>query len=386
MSYFYLVWRNLMRAKFRNLLAVLSIVVAFVLFGLLAATNKAFNAGIDLAGEERLTMRNKIAIIQPLPYAYQGRIQAADGVDTVTHASWFGGVYQDQRNFFAKIAVEPEAYLDLYPEIILPEDQRKAWLATRTGAVIGKDLATRFGFEVGDRVPIQGDIYRKPDGSAWEFDIVGIYEGETRDMDETQLFFHYDYLKEGMGRDFGLVGWYIVRVDDPKKAATVAMALDDTFANSSSETKTETEAAFIQGFANQIGNTGAIIRGVLAAVFFSILLVVGNNTAQIVRERTKELGVLKALGFTDGKVLGLVLAESCLLAVLGGFVGLLLAAWIIPVLGEAPMISRYLPTFYLPGRDLAIGALFVLALGLITGIWPALEARRLQVAEALRRS
>ena len=385
MRFFYLIWRNLLRHKLRTLLVVLSIVVAFVLFGLLSATNKAFNAGVDLAGEERLVMQHKVSIIQPLPISYEGRIQSTEGVDAVTHGSWFGGIYQDPKNFFPQIAVDPTGYLDLYPEIVLPEDQRTAWLETRTGAIVGKDLAARFGWALGDRIPIQGTAWRKADGgSNWEFDIVGIYDGATPDADKSQLFFQYEYLKEGTGGNLGVIGWYIIRVEDPAEAPSVAEALDASFANSSAETKTATEKAFVQAFASQVGNTAAIIQAVLAAVFFTILLVVGNTMAQSVRERTNELGVLKALGFSDGRVLGLVLAESCFVAILGGGLGLALAALMIPALASS--LSSFLPVFYLPPRDLLVGVVIVLALGIVTGILPALQARRLQVAEALRRS
>ncbi|MCB1032282.1 MAG: ABC transporter permease [Acidobacteria bacterium] len=384
MKYLPLVWRSLLRHKVRTFLVVMSIVVAFVLFGLLAAINKAFNAGIDLAGEERLVMRHKVSIIQPLPISYMARIRSTPGVDAVAQASWFGGIYQDPKNFFPRIAVDPETHLDLYPELRLPEDEKQAWFATRTGAVAGRDLADRFGWKIGDRIPIQGDIYRRPDGSAWEFDLVGIYDGATQDADLSQFFFRYDYLDEGMGGNLGLVGWYVIRVADPDRAPSIAEALDATFANSSAETKTATEAAFVKGFADQIGNTAAIIRAVLAAVFFTILLVVGNTMAQAVRERTNELGVLKALGFSDGKVLSLVLGESCFLAFLGGVVGLGLSALLVPALAKG--LAKYLPVFYLPARDLLLGVFFVLALGLITGLLPALQARRLRVADALRRA
>ncbi len=384
MKFLFLIWRNLVRHRLRTLLVVLSIAVAFLLFGLLAATNKAFSAGVDLAGEERLVMRHKVSIIQSLPISYLRRIENTDGVDAVGHASWFGGIYQEPKNFFAKIAVDPQVYLDLYPEFVLPEDQEKAWLTTRTGAIVGKDLATRFGWELGDRIPVQGDIYRRPDGTAWEFDLVGIYEGASPDTDLSQMFFRYDYLKEGTGRDLGQVGWYIIRITDPSRAPRIAEALDGLFANSSAETKTDTEAAFVQGFADQIGNTAAIIQAVMAAVFFTILLVVGNTMAQSVRERTNELGVLKALGFSDGKVLALVLGESYVVAILGGAMGLGLAALVVPALSSA--VSKFLPVFYLPAKDLMVGVLFVVALGFVTGILPGLEARRLQVAEALRRA
>jgi putative ABC transport system permease protein len=385
MKYLPLIWSNLKRRKARTTLTVLSILVAFVLFGLLAAVNKAFNAGVDLAGEERLILRNKVTLIQPLPISYMGRIQAVDGVEAVTHATWFGGIYQDPKNFFPQIAVDPEGHLDLYPEILLPEDQLAAWKATRTGAIAGRDLAAKFGWSIGDRIPIQGTAWRRVGGNpTWEFDLVGIYEGASKDTDESQFFFRQDYLEEGMGGNLGIVGWYIIRIADPAQAPSLAETIDALFANSSSETKTEPEKAFVQGFANQVGNTAAIIRAVVTAVFFIILLVAGNTMALAVRERTNELGVLKALGFSGKGLLGLVLAESCLVALLGGGLGLLGAAVLIP--GIASAVSSFLPVFYLPGEAVLLGLGLVVLLGILTGVIPAVQAMRLQVAEALRRA
>jgi putative ABC transport system permease protein len=384
MKYLHLVWSNLRRRKARTVLTVLSILVAFILFGLLAATNKAFNAGVDLAGEERLVLRHKVSIIQLLPVSYQGRILAVDGVDQVTYATWFGGIYQDPKNFFPQIAVDPAGYLDLYPEMVLPPEQLEEWEKTRTGAIAGRDLANRFGWKIGDRIPIQGTAWRRADGTAlWEFDLVGIYDGANQDTDLSQLFFRQDYLVEGTGGNLGLVGWYIIRIKDPDRAASIAEAIDAKFANSSAETKTATEKAFVQSFAQQVGNTAAMIRAVVAAVFFTILLIAGNTMAQSVRERTNELAVLKALGFSGPKLLGLVLAESCLVALLGGALGLVGAALLIPGIGKA--MSSFLPVFYLPAQDVFVALILIFALGLATGLIPALQAMRLQVADAMRR-
>ncbi len=382
MKYLHLVWRSLLRRKVRTIFTALSILVAFLLFGALMALRGAFSMGVDLAGADRLVMIQKVSFIQPLPLAYQGRIAAAEGVASVTHSSWFGGIYQDPSNFFAQMAVEPGPFLDMYPEYVLPDEQRQAWLANRTGAIIGRALAERFGWQIGDRIPLQATIWQQPGGGAWEFTIEGIYDAGVQGTDVSQMFFHYDYLNEG--REFGadLVGWYVIRVDNPDEADRVAQRLDAMFANSPSETKTSTEKAFVQAFASQIGDIGAIMIAILVTVLFTILIVAGNTMAQSIRERTNELAVLKTLGFTDGKVLGLVLLESCLLAVIGGGIGLALA-WLATQGGDPT--GGLLPPFRLPPRDLLLGVGLIVALGLASGLVPALQARRLRIVDALRK-
>lgn len=382
MKFLPLVWRSLLRRKVRTLFTALSILVAFVLFGALMALRGAFSLGVDLAGADRLVMIQKVSFIQPLPLSYQNRIAATDGVAAVTHNSWFGGIYQDPRNFFAQIAVEPEPFLAMYPEYVLSDEAKQTWFGNRTGAIVGRALADRFGWEVGDRVPLQATIWQKADGSAWEFTIDGIYEAGTPGTDLTQMFFQYDYLNEG--RQFGqdLVGWYVVRVQRPEEADRVAQRLDALFANSPSETKTSTEKAFVQAFASQIGDIGAIMIAILVTVLFTILIVAGNTMAQSIRERTNELAVLKTLGFTDGKVLSLVLLESCLLAVVGGGLGLALA-WLVTLGGDPT--NGLLPSFYLRPRDLVLGAGLIVALGLAAGLLPAWQASRLRIVDALRK-
>ena len=304
------------------------------------------------------------------------------GVAAATHQTWFGGIYQEPKNFFMQNPVVPEEFMKMFPEFILPPDQMKAWLATRTGAIVGRNTAERFHWKIGDKVPIMSPIWMR---KTWEFDIVGIFDGAKKGTDTTSLFFRYDYFDEARkGQNFGTgqVGWYTIRVKDPAQAGTVAKLVDDEFANSPAETKTEPEGAFAQGFANQIGNIAFIVAGILGAVFFTILLVTGSTMSQAVRERIGELGVLKAIGFTNGQVLFFVLAESCLLTVLGGVAGLGVA-WLLTSRGDPT--GGMLPLFFLPVKDVLLGFGISIALGLITGIFPAQQAMRLQVAEALRR-
>jgi putative ABC transport system permease protein len=384
MKFLPLIWHSLKRKKARTVFTVGSIVVAFILFGYLATIRESFSMGVDVVGADRLLAVHKVSIIQPLPISYLQKIQAVQGVDAVGHANWFGGIYQDPKNFFGQFAVS-DNYLDLYPELTLPEDQKKAWLADRSGAIVGKVTADRFGWKVGDKIPIQATIYRKPDGSAlWEFTLVGIYGAREKGFDTSNFLFHYDYLKEGTGGNLGFIGWYIFRIADPSRSGDVAATIDNLFANSPAETKTQTEKAFAQSFANQVGNIGRIITAVLSAVFFTILLVAGNTMAQSVRERTSELAVLKTLGFRHGQVMGLVLAESCFLALLGGLIGLGIAWTLITVMGDPT--NGQLPVFYFPGSDIAVGAGLALLLGLATGFLPAMQAMRLRIVDALRRA
>jgi len=383
MKFFHLIWCNLKRKKLRTSLTLLSIVVAFVLFGFLAAIQQALVGGVELAGADRLIVRQKVSIINLLPISYEARMDRIPGVDFATHQTWFGGIYQDPKNFFMQNPVEPEKFLKMHPEIVLPPEQEKAWLATWTGAIVGRRTANRFHWKIGDKVPIQSTIWTRPDGSrTWEFDIVGIYDGKDKGTDTTPLFFRYDYFDEARLYGKGQVGWYTIRIKDPSQAAEVAKRVDEEFENSPAETKTEPEGAFIQGWAKAIGNIVFIVAAILSAVFFTILLVTGNTMAQAVRERTGEVGVLKAIGFTNAQIVSFVLAESCLLTVLGGALGLGLA-WMMISRGDPT--GGLLPMFFFPKRDLLIGLGLSVALGFVTGIFPALQAMRLRVADALRR-
>lgn len=383
MKYFYLIFSSLKRKKLRTGLTILSIMVAFILFGYLTAIRQAFDAGVEVAGADRLIVRHKVSLIQLLPQNYEAKIESIDGVDNAIHSTWFGGVYKEPRNFFAQIAIVPEELFDMYPEYIISDEHKTAWLGTRSGVLAGRGLVERFDWKLGDRIPINATIWGKKDGGrTWEFDLVGIYEGAEKGTDTSQFFFRYDFFDETRAGGSGLVGWYIVRVSDPDKAAEVAAAIDAEFANSPQETKAEPEGAFVQGFANQIGNIGFIIMAIMTAVFFTILLVAGNTMAYTVRERTNELAVLKALGFTNRSVMSLVLGESLVLTLVGGLIGLSLA-WMLVSMGDPT--SGSFPVFYLPVRHLFIGCMLIVAMAFVAGIIPALQAQRLQIADALRR-
>jgi putative ABC transport system permease protein len=360
--------------------------VAFMLFGLLMAIRAAFSMGVDVAGADRLMVIHRVSIIQPLPQSYGPKIRATPGVTDLTHANWFGGYYQDPKNFVQNMAVDPESWLRIYTEFEVPADQKATWFADRSGAIVGIDLAKRFNWKIGDRVPLISPIYRKPDGSPWDFTIDGIYDSSKQGVDKTQFFFHYDYVNETLrAANAGFVdfiGWYIIKVEDPATSDQLAKRIDAMFENSSTETKTATEKAFASNWAKQVGDIGAIMIAIATLVMGLILFGAGNIMAQSIRERINELGVLKTLGFTDSRILGIVLLESCAIAVIGGGLGLLFA-WAIIAQGD-PTGGR-LPIFHFPPRDLVLGIALVALLGIAAGLLPAVQASRLKIVDALRR-
>ena len=382
MKFLPLLWSSLWRKKVRTIFTLLSVFVAFLLFGLLMTIRGAFSFGVEIAGIDRLVLIHKVSLIMPLPVSYLTRLNTTEGVTMATHNTWFGGVYQDPSNFFAQIAVEPEPFMKLYPEYQVPPEQMKAWLADRQGVMVGVDLAKRFGWKVGDRIPIVGTIWQPKQGQVWEFNIAGLYDGESG-IDKTQFFFRYDYLDENRRGGEGLVGWYIVKINDAGAAQQMGAKFDEMFANSSAETKTTTEKGFVEGFAKQVGDIGAIMISITVAVLFTMILVAANTMAQSVRERTSEVGVLKTLGFSNASILVLVLSESVLIAVIGGGLGLL-AAWAFVRQGDPT--GGMLPIFILPTRDVVLGGALVVGLGLLAGMLPALNAMNLKITDALRRA
>jgi putative ABC transport system permease protein len=385
MKCFPLIWSNLKRKKVRTVLTLLSIVVAFILFGLLSSIKQALTGGLTIEGARRVVVIHKVSIIQLLPVSYKDRIEKIPGVAVASPWTWFGGRFdQEPKYFFMQSPVMPEAFLTVLPEIILPPEQKQKWLETRTGAIVGRTTAEKFHWKVGDHVPIYTPLWRRADGAnAWDFDIVGIYDSKDRNIDTMSMFFRYDYFDEARQGAKGQIGWYTLRINEPSRAAEIAKAVDQEFENSDYETKTAPEAAFAQAWVKQIGNIALITASILGAVFFTILLVTGNTMSQAVRERTGELGVMKAVGFTNNQVRTLVLAESCLLAILGGAIGLGLDCLIVPAVGKS--LASMLPLFFFPARDLAIGVGICLLLGVATGFFPARAAMRLRVADSLRR-
>ena len=370
---------NLFRKKTRLALTVSSFAIALLLFGFLAIIKAAFSGGVELAGADRLVIINKTAIIQPLPLAYRDRLLRIPGVKEVTHFNWFGGVYQDPKNFFGQFVIDPEHQRQMFPEFKVPEDQWQNFVKDRTGAIAGAATAKRFGWKVGDRIPIQGTFLP----GTWEFTLDGIYHADRSGSDETQFWFQWDYFEEKVpDRYKGMAGWYYVKVANPDDSAKVAKAIDNEFANSAYETRTDTEKAFAAGWVKQFGNIEFLIMVIGTVVFFTLLLITGNTMAIAVRERTAELAVLKAVGFSDRFVLLFVLAESIVIAVVGGAIGLGLAKLL--TLGGDPT-GGFLQIFAMPARVVPWGLGAAITVGIASGILPAIGALRLRGVDALRR-
>ncbi len=383
MKYLHLIWAALFRSKTRTLLTLMSVVAAFLLFGMLDSVRVAFNTGGNLAGSKRLVVASRLSITQMLPYSLLSQIEAVPGVQRVAYAAWFGGIYRDPKNFFPNFSVSPN-YFDMYPEYVLPAAQKAAFAADRTGAIVGESLAKRNGWKLGDTVPLQATIFPQKDGSnAWPLKIDGIFtvKDAKRRGEENQLWFHWKYFDEANQYVNGRVGWYMVELADMNQADRVAQAIDAISANSDHETKTQTEQAFNQAFAKQFADIGLIVTAIMGAVFFTLLLLTGNTMAQAVRERIPELAVLKTIGFSNRSVLWLVLAESMLLVALGGLIGLALAAALMPMVSAMSGGMIQLPTV-LPQTWL-LGLGLMLLIGAVVGALPALRAMRLNIVDAL---
>lgn len=386
MKFLGLIRANLFRKKIRLFLTLGSFAVAMCLFGLLFVIREGFNQGIDVAGADRLISYNRVGLVTPLPLSYRDRIMQIPGVTLVTHQNWFGGVYQDPKNFFPQFVIDPETQRKMYPEFSIPDDQWQNFVKDRQGAIVGAFTANKFGWKVGDRIPIQGTFLP----GTWEFNIDGIYHGTRAKDDETQFWFQWDnfenYLEtHKIDRYLGMVGWYTIKVDNPDNSLRVAKAVDALFSNSDYETHTDSEANFAAGFAKQMGNIQFLILSIGSIVFFTLLLVTGNTMAIAVRERTSELAVLKAVGYSDRFVLFLVLSEAALIALVGGVFGLALAKGFTLLPANVNPVRTFLPLLYLSGGVFAIGIGAALSVGLLSGVLPALGAMRLRVVDALRR-
>jgi putative ABC transport system permease protein len=382
-KYLPLLLASLRRRRLRTFFTLASIAVAFLLFGLAESLRHSLQSGVDVAGADRLLTMHKVTFTQLLPQSYESRIRAVDGVVEVTPQTWFGAWFQDERNQIPTFPLQPEAFLRMYPEFVVPEEQRAAWFADRAGILIGRGVVDMTGWQVGETVPLRSSIWRRTDGGdAWEVTVRAVYDlpqgGDTR-----QIYMHQAYFEEARVQAKGLIGWYLVKITDPARAVSISRQIDLQFANSPAETKTSSERAMAQSFVNQVGNVGAMLRAIVTAVFFTMLLVTANTMAQSVRERTNEIGVLKTLGFTNGGALALVLAESVMITVLGGAAGLA-GAWWLGVQLE-PTLRQYLPGFRVPAEAVALGALIMVGLGLLAGAVPSVQAMRLRIVEALRR-
>jgi putative ABC transport system permease protein len=385
MKYFHLVWAALFRRKTRTLFTLLSVLAAFLLFGLLDCVRMAFaNAGGSIAGVDRLVTFSKLSFTMALPKSLLPRIQAVPGVAEVSYANWFGGVYQEPKNFFANEAIAPN-FLDLYPEWVMPADQRKAFKETRTGAIVGESLAKKFGWKLGDKIPLQATIFPRKDGSnTWDFDLVGIYHVRDPKLksQENVMFFNWDYFYEANQFSVGAnVGWYAIKLADRSRGDAVAQAIDRLSADSDHETKTQSEQSFTTALVSQFANIGLIVGAIMGAVFFTLVLLTGNTMAQAVRERVPELAVLKTIGFSNQSILGLVLAESVLLLLLGGALGVALSGVVVDAaranLGDSLPLAPLDASIWLRALGLMV------LIGLIVGALPAVRGMRLRIVDAL---
>ncbi|MFO7339193.1 MAG: FtsX-like permease family protein [Lysobacteraceae bacterium] len=385
MKYFHLVWAALFRRKTRTFLTLASILAAFLLFGLLDGVRTSFaQLGQSAEGAQRLQTTARLSMIETLPLSLGSRIARLDNVEAVTWANWFGGAYQNPRNQLFTFAVAPN-YLDLYPEAEVDPQQLEAWKRTRTGILVGEALMRRFGWKVGQRIPLQSTIFPNSDGTLnWQFDIVGTIttrKGRDAGFTDQLILMHYEYFAESTPYVDGDVGWYITRVSDVRRSDAVARAIDALSANSPHETKTMSEQAAMASQLKQMADIGLIVGSIMGAVFFTLLLLTGNTMAQAVRERTSELAVLKTIGFSDGAVLGMVLAESVLLVLLGGVLGLGLAAVLSPVVSAGSGGVITLPP--IGWRSWLLGLGLMAGIGLLVGALPALRAMRLNIVDAL---
>jgi putative ABC transport system permease protein len=378
MKYLPLLLANLRRRKIRTLLTIGSFAVALFLFGLLFALRSGLRQGVELAGSDRLMVMGT-SLMQMLPLPYLPRIQRIPGVEHVAHATWFGGVYQDPKNFFVQFAIDPALWREVYPEYVVDEQQWADFVADRQGIVVGAQLAERFGWKVGDHIPLMPPSYLGD--TMWDFNVRGIYHGDQPGADEAQFWMQQKYIEEN-GPDYfrGIVGFYVVKLADAEAGARVAEAIDEEFRNSANETRTQTESAFAAGWMKQMGNIEFLVFAIGSVVFFTLLLVTGNTMAISVRERTNELAVLKAVGYSDRFVLGLVLAESVLIAAAGGAIGLWLASGVV----EQDLTQGLIPLF-LSADTLVAGGAVALGTGLLAGLLPAVSAMRLSVVDAIRR-
>lgn len=377
MKYLSLVFANLGRHKLRTVLTIASVALALFLFASLRSVVTTLAATAQFGGARRLVTLNATGLVFPLPLAYGNRIKALPGVTGLSWANWFGGRYGDGKTFFANFAVDPESYLKIYPEIILPADERQAFIQDRTGALIGKRLVTRYGWKMGQNVTLQGTIFQ----GDWTFTIRGIYTPTDPAIGDDVLIFHHDYFDERIGRA-GIAGWYIVEIDDPSHASAIAKSIDDMFRNSSSPTKTGTEREFQASFATMWGNVSFLMSTIGLAVVFAILLVTANAMMMSARERTGEIAVLKTVGFSDRLLFTLTMVEAGALALTGAVLGLGAAKLLYPAINFNG--AGFLPGFTVTTSTVIIGLLVAVALMLASGLVPALRAARLPIVQALR--
>jgi putative ABC transport system permease protein len=380
MKFLGLIWAGVFRKPIRSVLTISSIVIAFLLFGMLQSVTVAFNSGVALSEADRLVVAPKYSIIDDIPVSYMSRISQVPGVRHVTHMSWFGGTFKEAGNFFSRWPVDVERFFEVFPEYVLADEAKEKFKSTRTAAIIGREIADNYGLKVGDKIPLIPNIWPNKDGGSWEFDLVGIYEGDSDTVSTNQMYMNYEFFDEYRSFGQGGVGQFVITIDDPLQSAAIAQQIDALFANSSDETKTQTEKAYNQMFANQSGNIALIMTGILSAVFFTILLLTANTMSQAIRERIPELAILKTLGFSNRAVLILVLSEAVVMTLFGSAVGLALSSLAITGL---PASTPFLGGTVLPTIVVIQGVVVAVLLGFVVGAPPAMRAMRLSIVDAL---
>jgi len=376
-------FRNAFRNKLRTGLTILGITIAILAFGLLRTLISAWYAGVEASSATRQVTRNAVSIIFPLPHFYKDKIQQVNGVKTVSYGTWFGGVYGEEKNFFANFAVEARSFLDLYPEFIIPEDNKESFLKDQKGCVIGKKLAAKFGWKIGDIVTLKGTIFL----GNWDFVVRAIYQGRDKDTDESQLFFHWNYLNEMSKKVLSpwadQVGYYMIGVARPEVAGDVAVAIDQIFKNSLAETLTETEKAFQQGFVAMSGAIVMAIQIVSFVVIFIIMAVVANTMAMTTRERIGEYAILKTLGFGGGHITALIFGESLVITIIGCLLGV--AATFPGTKIISKELGTYFPVFNIGGETILLNFVAALTIAFVAAIIPTRRAIKIRIADGLRR-
>lgn len=383
MKVFKLIFKNALRHKLRAFLTILGMAIAVIAFGLLRTVVTAWDAGVQATANDRLIVRQAVSFIFPLPYAYRDKIAQIPGVKTVTFQNWFQGVYKDKDQFFSRMAVDHETMFEVYPEFILPNDQLEAFKKERNACVVGRDIAKQYNFKLGDVITLEGDIYP----GRWDFVVRGIYQPRTKSTDATQMLFHWDYLNERMLEEAPVraneVGWYVVKISDPSKAAAISSQIDALFRNSTAETKTETERAFTMQFMSSLSAIITAINVMSFVIIGIILLVLGNTMIMSARERTREYAVLKTLGFTAKHITGLILGESLFISILGGAAGLLLTFPIVKGF-EENIPKGVFPIFNLETTTVVLAVSSALIIGVLSAIFPIQKALRTSIVEGFR--
>ena len=383
----YLILKNLTRSKLRLFLNGFALFVAFFLFGALGALNAAFDAGVELSADDRLIVVNKINFTQSLPYAYVNKIRAVENVKYVTHANWFGAYFRDQRKPMVGMAVDPESYLKVYDELVLSEEDKSRWFSEQRGMIVGERLASTYGWKVGDVVPISSNIFTNQDGGfVWDMVVSAIFTTKSAVQDTNFMVFHYPYFIETQTFGSGWIGWLIVKTTDPLTNESVIKAIDSQFSNSTAETETSTEQQFNKAFIEQIGSIGLIIQSVLLASFFTILMIVGNTMVLAVRERTREIAVLKTLGFSATRIFKMVMGESLILSCLGGVLGLIAAYFLVAAISKISQVKSMLPNLVVTNEVVIEAIFYIILLGVLTGFLPAYRAMKLVTINALQQN